>query len=357
MKQLVPWIFFLASLSGGVLWLKLLAQPGKFRSSLLLGNDPKPVVGLADIMSCFVILILVGTATQSLVFKSTPGQLRQTAKDDREQQEVDQARPDKREVQENTSGQTASTQSNSTANDSSNPKITSSHSQGLEEKLAGEKQPELTGLWREELKKVVDSALGLLCIVGLLWFRYRQAGMATLCRFSWTDLRFTLIVGLLTLPLILRFHSILSQFIPYEHSTLNAWQLASDWGVRSLILLNTVLLVPILEELIFRGVMLSWIVKLVEAGNYSIKGLFWGGDERIGDPISATPTRISRGNWAAILISSLVFSLMHANQGAAPLSLLLFSFVLGYLYLRTKSLWSPIALHFILNGFTMLQQF
>ena len=53
------------------------------------------------------------------------------------------------------------------------------------------------------------------------------------------------------------------------------------------------------------------------------------------------------------MISSAVFALIHVGQGAAPIPLFLFAIGLGFVFRYTGSLIPCIALHFMLNAFTM----
>ncbi|TWU15812.1 CPBP family intramembrane glutamic endopeptidase [Allorhodopirellula heiligendammensis] len=66
----------------------------------------------------------------------------------------------------------------------------------------------------------------------------------------------------------------------------------------------------------------------------------------------------TRGDWTPtavwpIIVTSLVFAVMHWGQGPAPIPLFFLSLGLGYLYRQTGSLVPSIVVHFILNGFTM----
>lgn len=85
-----------------------------------------------------------------------------------------------------------------------------------------------------------------------------------------------------------------------------------------------VLIVPIIEEFIFRGIILRWLTPKV-------------------------------GPWRGILISSVIFAAVHysASQGMYNLQLLpalfMLSCYLGYLYERQRSLWAPIGLHMTFN--------
>lgn len=89
-------------------------------------------------------------------------------------------------------------------------------------------------------------------------------------------------------------------------------------------------LVPLAEELLFRGLLQSWI-----------KG------------------KIKQTTWA-IIITSFVFALFHyaPAQGITNIELLfslfLLSCFLGFLYERQRSLWAPIGLHGFFNAMSVL---
>mgnify|MGYP002382398304 CR=1 FL=1 len=91
----------------------------------------------------------------------------------------------------------------------------------------------------------------------------------------------------------------------------------SDWTVRLVIALFAVVLAPVVEELVFRGILFP---ALRDAG------------------------------WprAAMAVASLGFGLIHGNAAAfLPLSAL--GGFLAWLYLRTGNLWAPILAHFALK--------
>ena len=87
---------------------------------------------------------------------------------------------------------------------------------------------------------------------------------------------------------------------------------------------------PILEELLFRGLLLTWLRNKV-------------------------------GTKAAILLSALTFGFFHfsPSQGVAniPLivSLTLFAIYLGFLYEKRRSLFAPIALHMTFNSISVIR--
>ena len=57
--------------------------------------------------------------------------------------------------------------------------------------------------------------------------------------------------------------------------------------------------------------------------------------------------------WWPIILSSLLFAMMHIGQGAAPIPLFLLALVLGYLYQRTHRIWPSMAAHLLLNAYSI----
>lgn len=131
-----------------------------------------------------------------------------------------------------------------------------------------------------------------------------------------------------TLTLLLRL-----VFGPAESEQVAVRQLHEAYGNHVLVvaqLICIVLIVPVVEELLFRGFMLNWIRE-----------------------------RLGRG-WA-VALSAALFAGFHfsTSQGvvgniALVVPLFLLGLLLGFLYLRQRSLWAPIGLHMIYNGFGSL---
>ena len=60
------------------------------------------------------------------------------------------------------------------------------------------------------------------------------------------------------------------------------------------------------------------------------------------------------GDWFAILTSSMVFSLMHGNMVQIPFAFLA-GLILGFIVIKTGSLWAGIAVHFLNNALSITQ--
>lgn len=90
-----------------------------------------------------------------------------------------------------------------------------------------------------------------------------------------------------------------------------------------------IVIVPFIEELLFRGFVQTWL-------------------------------RQHYGRWTAILATSWIFALFHVSrsQGVSNvqvvISLFIFSCYLGFLRERQATLWAPIALHSLFNGVSLL---
>ena len=82
------------------------------------------------------------------------------------------------------------------------------------------------------------------------------------------------------------------------------------------------MIAPFLEELMFRGILLPWLRRVL-------------------------------GPWPAIVVSSFLFGVAHFDAWPAPIALFVLALFLGYLANRTTSLVAPIVLHATFNAANM----
>lgn len=114
-------------------------------------------------------------------------------------------------------------------------------------------------------------------------------------------------------------------FEPREHSTiLTLLSDAFPANLRFLTVFTALILAPVTEELLFRGILQPVLVSA------------------------------ARNPWAGIVLAGTAFGLLHAPLAHTVPALAMFGCVLGYLYARTGSLLLPILLHVIFNGKTLL---
>jgi uncharacterized protein len=99
--------------------------------------------------------------------------------------------------------------------------------------------------------------------------------------------------------------------------------------VFSLTIASVVLVAPLVEEILFRGLLQSWFITKV-------------------------------GSSKGVIITSLIFSLFHysLSQGMANIilmaSLFVLSCFLGFIYIRQRSLWASIGLHVTFNSVSVI---
>ena len=154
-------------------------------------------------------------------------------------------------------------------------------------------------------------------------------------------------------PLVWAIQSILVYYIEYTHPSFD--RVNQSGNPRTLIdtWIAAVVIAPVVEELLFRGVVQSWLQRIRPETRSNPTALISGGPiaaiEKAGSGIDL-PRKI---HIPAILITSLLFGLAHFSQGPAPVSLFVLSLGLGYLYQRTGSLVACIVMHMVLNAVTM----
>jgi membrane protease YdiL (CAAX protease family) len=136
-----------------------------------------------------------------------------------------------------------------------------------------------------------------------------------------------------------------------------------------LLVVQAVVLAPLLEELLFRGLLLPWLAKGPARSAFAWLGALilalaaFVGQERaealsevsfvlgVG-LVGAVATKGETGpewRWRGILGSSLLFAMFHAGAWPSPVPLFFLALGLGWLAQRTGSLVGPIVLHALFN--------
>lgn len=110
-----------------------------------------------------------------------------------------------------------------------------------------------------------------------------------------------------------------------QHQELQLITQYSQLPLRVLIVVVAVVVAPLLEELLFRGLFQTAIRSFLSA------------------------FRLRQSAWLSILISSGLFAIIHANAGHWP-ALFVLGVCLGYAYEKSGSLFRPIFIHSIFNA-------
>lgn len=138
---------------------------------------------------------------------------------------------------------------------------------------------------------------------------------------------------------------------PRQHPLIEHLRDHPDGAAFLIAAFTAVIVAPITEEFLFRGVLQGWLERVAawmrSRREYPL-------DSNAPED-AATMPMATRGLllWP-IVVSSLVFALMHYSHGVAWVPLFFFALALGYLFQRTGSLIAPIVLHVSLNATTML---
>ena len=198
-------------------------------------------------------------------------------------------------------------------------------------------------------------AATLLTIVYLL-IRHR--------RVQWLELRASfgekLLVGIVSsfmlIPIVMAIQMFVTTLIPYEHPTLDS--LVENFSLPTAIWawIAAVGVAPLTEEFFFRGIIQSWLQRVFD---YDEPKEVWF----IGGPVIANTARESEKEtetqrllrfWSPVLITSVLFALMHMGQGPAPIPLFFLSLGIGYIFRMTGSFIPCVIIHLILNSLSMI---
>jgi len=152
-------------------------------------------------------------------------------------------------------------------------------------------------------------------------------------------------------------------------------------GVGLLAIVTAVVLAPMLEELVFRGLLQSWLIALFERrsgffrrplgkepdASDSAADVSLAGDRDVVNerrpivPANAAPEsdlfEPPGRHWIAIVVTSLLFGYVHAAQWPAPIALFVLALVIGTVYYRTGSLITAVCMHATFNAITTLALF
>jgi len=153
------------------------------------------------------------------------------------------------------------------------------------------------------------------------------------------------------------------------HSTLIALREPMPLPTKIIIILTAAIAAPIVEELLFRGVIQTALIQRffgLSLGATGLRSSQTRAAPNTASPPSTpiildyesvplTPSRHSPSpaqRWIAILLTSFLFAAIH---GMIDQFLVLFtlSLALGYIYERTGNLWAPISLHATFNTITL----
>jgi membrane protease YdiL (CAAX protease family) len=159
-------------------------------------------------------------------------------------------------------------------------------------------------------------------------------------------------------------------------------------GVAGLAVVTAVILAPMFEELLFRGLLQSWLAavfdrRAIPSTTHAQEDVVFDGAptgpplqtgywepecELVPEPeprspydapktLDSPPSHPPSRTWLAIVLTSLLFASVHAGQWPAPIALFILAVVIGTIYYRTGSLIAAISMHATFNGLSTLALF
>ena len=129
-----------------------------------------------------------------------------------------------------------------------------------------------------------------------------------------------------------------------QHEQLELITVFPQWQLRILVIAVAVIIAPVLEEMLFRGLFQTVIRSFLESRNSN--------PNQSQDCLISLPERRNRA-WESVFISSGLFAVMHVNMPHWP-ALFLLGMCLGYAYEKSGSLFRPIFIHAFFNAVTIL---
>lgn len=161
-------------------------------------------------------------------------------------------------------------------------------------------------------------------------------------------------------PPVLLLQALLVYLFPGQHPLIEILKQFHSEAAFVVAGISVSIVAPLGEELLFRVLLQGWLEK-------KFPPVMWmpmrnGGQSEVNDQAldHAAEQREPRKFDAIqpsplpILISSLVFALMHMGQGPSPVPLFFLALALGYLYQRTHRIWPSLVVHFLLNTWSLV---
>lgn len=153
-------------------------------------------------------------------------------------------------------------------------------------------------------------------------------------------------------PLVWAVQNILVEFIEYSHPSFERIKGSGELYTLIDVWITAVVVAPILEEILFRGVLQAWLQRFRRETLQNPNPLIAGGPD-LNPTTDGSAYDKPRIHVSSILITSILFGLAHFSHGPAPYSLFVLSLGLGFVYQRTGNIIACITMHMALNFITM----
>ncbi len=147
---------------------------------------------------------------------------------------------------------------------------------------------------------------------------------------------------------------VVNEIVQYEHPALDLLEGTSNAPQLTLLVFIIAIWAPLFEEIVFRG-LLQGGAQRAALQIVNRQAITLGADTTQESPVVAAD-EVKHWPWWPVMMSSTVFALLHAEQGAAWIPLFFMALGLGYLYRQTGRLGPGMIVHFVLNMLTTVNQ-
>ena len=194
-------------------------------------------------------------------------------------------------------------------------------------------------------------AIAAMIVARLAWFAFAVAYLARSAGAYADDMGFDLrklgsdlkLAGGTFLAAIIPVYGIqwlLTKVFEFEsaHPLVTLVQKRPETGVLLLATVAATIVAPLAEEFLFRVILQGWLEK-----REIQRRLRHGGDPD------------QPAGWTPIMVSGIIFALLHLTSGIDWVALFVLSLFLGYVYQRTHRFIVPLTVHFLVNALAMFE--
>lgn len=225
--------------------------------------------------------------------------------------------------------------------------------------------------------KVAVSPLMIAAMLGALWFGSRTRPKTLGLRlWRWKPSLYLAYVSYLVVTPIVFGVQMIAQWINHRfavnvepHILQRLGENGSALGTWLLIILTAVVVAPVAEEILFRGIMLPWLARRWWGGWSAMAGALAMGLAAASETVAPLafalivslvsiavtfPHMPEQGVRRAILGTALLFAMFHYTFWPHPIPLFFLGIALGWLAHRSRGLLAPIALHSLFNATSVI---
>jgi membrane protease YdiL (CAAX protease family) len=201
------------------------------------------------------------------------------------------------------------------------------------------------------------------CLLTLAWLFVRHRIGAAELGLARKRLAHDVVTGgaafVMLAPVVYGIQWLLVKLIESEHPLLELVKEQPSVRLFAITGFAAVVVAPVAEEFFYRLLLQGWLERTASDGDDPWTVLA-GGHPPVPATLAEDPASVSRSASAAwrrrwpIVVSALVFAMMHYSHGPDPVPLFVLALGLGYLYQQTRRIVPCVVVHFCLNAFTLV---